>query len=123
MSAPREATRTAASVSDADVAWVVAWSEALDALELDVDKADELLRTAHLASVQDVAVASAWRPPHDLGSLPTSLEVRARTILARQLDTARRTGEAIVVSRRQLAATKALSHRPTESAVYFDDEA
>ena len=83
--------------------------EALDALELDVDKADELLRTAHLTSVQEVAVASAWRPPHGLGPLPASLEVRARTILGRQLETARRIGEAVVVSRRQLAATRALS--------------
>jgi hypothetical protein len=109
--------------SDADVAWVAAWSNALDALELDVDAADELLRTAHLTSVRDVAVASAWHPPRDLGPLPASLEVRARTLLDRQLETSRRVGQAIVVSRRHLAATRAMSVRATESAVYFDDEA
>ena len=115
-------SETMPSVSDADVAWVAAWSGALDALELDVDSADELLRTAHLTSVDDVARAAAWHPPLDLGPLPASLEVRARALLGRQLEAARRAGEAIVVSRRQLAATRLLSNRSTESAVYFDDE-
>ena len=110
-------------VSDADTAWVAAWSGALDALELDVDAADALLRSAHLASVNEVAKAAAWHPPLDLGPLPASLEVRARALLGRQLDTAHRTGQAVVVSRRQLAATRLLSHRPAEVAVYLDDEA
>jgi hypothetical protein len=110
------------SATEPDTAWAAAWSDALDALELDVDAADELLRTAHLTSVHDVAVASAWHPPLDLGPLPASLEVRARALLDRQLETARRVGEAAVVSRRQLAATRVLSVRP-DSAVYFDDEA
>lgn len=109
-------------VSRPDDSWVCAWSDALDALELDVEAADELLRTAHLTSVHDVAVAAAWHPPHDLGPLPASLEVRARALLGRQLDTARRVGEAAVVSRRQLAATRVLSFRQ-DHAVYFDDEA
>ncbi|WP_051640409.1 hypothetical protein [Cellulomonas sp. URHE0023] len=105
------------------MAWVAAWSDALDALELDVDAADERLRTAHLASVEEVALASAWHPPVGLGPLPASLEVRARAVLGRQLETAHRLSQTIVVSRRQLAATRALSLRDTESAVYFDDEA
>lgn len=109
--------------ADDDVAWVAAWADALDALELDVDTADELLRTAHLTSVHDVAVASAWHPRSDLGPLPASLEVRARALLDRQLETSRRMGLAMVVSRRQLAATRALSLRSPEAAVYFDDEA
>ena len=37
--------------------------------------------------------------------------------------TAHRTGQAVVVSRRQLAATRLLSHRPAEVVVYLDDEA
>ncbi|WP_231384268.1 hypothetical protein [Cellulomonas sp. URHD0024] len=118
----RARATTGGTISDADVAWIAAWSNALDALELDVDSADELLRTAHLTSVQDVARASAWQPPQDLGPLPASLEVRARALLRRQLETSRRVGQAVVVSRRQLAATRALSFRDPEAAVYFDDE-
>src|SRR3954467_9409640 len=99
MSAGSLAGTATTGPSDADVAWIVAWSNALDELELDVDKADQLLRTAHKTSAPEVAVASAWRPPHDLGPLPASLEVRARALLVRQLETARLVGEAAVVSR------------------------
>src|SRR5690349_16763273 len=104
--------------------WVAAWSQALDELELDLGAAEALLRGAHLASVDQVARAAVWRPPSDLGPLPAPLEVRARAILDRQVETSRRTAEAITRSRRQMAATRALQGRPPEAAaVYVDAEA
>ncbi|MBO3084944.1 hypothetical protein [Cellulomonas fengjieae] len=112
--------------ADLDVAdpWVVAWSLALDELELDVQTAEALLRDAHLTSVEVVARTVAWQPRRDLGPLPAPLQVRARAILDRQLETSRRTAEAITRSRRQIAATRALQGRPPEAAaVYVDAEA
>ncbi|NUU18958.1 hypothetical protein HP550_17035 [Cellulomonas humilata] len=104
--------------------WVAAWSEALDELELDLAGAEAVLRDAHLASVGEVARAAAWHPRSDLGPLPAALHVRAQALLDRQLDTARRTAEAITRSRRQIAATRALQGRPADTAaVYVDAEA
>jgi hypothetical protein len=111
-------------MSDEPDVWLVAWSEALDELELDLAGAEAQLRTAHLAGVDEVAQAATWQPRTDLGPLPAALEVRARALLERQLDTARRTAEAITRSRRQVAATRALQGRPVEAvAVYVDAQA
>jgi hypothetical protein len=119
------ATATSGTVSPAEAdLWVAAWSEALDELELDLAAAEAALRDAHLASVGEVAIAAAWHPRSDLGPLPAALHVRAQAILDRQLDTARRTAEAITRSRRQIAATRALQGRPADTAaVYVDAEA
>jgi hypothetical protein len=104
--------------------WVDAWTSALDELELDLRSAETQLRNAHLAGVDEVARAAAWHPRSDLGPLPAALEVRARALLERQLDTARQTAEAITRSRRQIAATRALQGRPTDAtAVFVDAEA
>lgn len=107
----------AATVQDV---WVERWHEALTALELDVDAAEELLRVAHLPDVAEVARVAAWRPPSDLGPLPAPLLVRAQALLDRQLDVARRTAEAAAVSRRHLAATQALRPAVAEVPVYLD---
>jgi hypothetical protein len=109
--------------ADSDVRWLDAWTDALDALELDVAQAEDLLRTAHLASVTEVAAASVWQPPSTLGPLPASLHVRASAILERQLDVARRTAEALAYSRRHLAAADLARPRPLEAPVYVDQEA
>ncbi|MGY4643774.1 hypothetical protein [Cellulomonas sp. URHB0016] len=106
-----------------DARWLDAWAAALDALELDVVAAEDLLRTAHLTSVQDVAVASAWHPPTTLGPLPAALHVRASAVLERQLDVARRTAEALAYSRRHLAAADLARPRPLEAPVYVDEQA
>ncbi len=104
--------------------WLDAWSRALDELELDLQTAEAVLRDAHLAGVDEVARAAAWHPRSDLGPLPASLQVRAQALLDRQIDTARRTAEAMIRSRRQIAATRALQGRPPEAAaVYVDAEA
>ena len=103
--------------------WLAAWTHALDAIELDVAAAEELLRTAHLTPVAEVAAASAWHPPAELGPLPAALHVRASAILERQLDVARRTAEALAYSRRHLAAADLARPRPLETPVYVDEQA
>jgi hypothetical protein len=115
-------TLTAAGACD-DVRWLDAWTDALDAIELDVAKAEDLLRNAHLARVEDVAAASVWQPPTTLGPLPAALHVRASAILERQLDVARRTAEALAYSRRHLAAADRARPRPLEAPVYVDQQA
>ncbi|GIG22613.1 hypothetical protein Cch01nite_33370 [Cellulomonas chitinilytica] len=106
-----------------DVRWLDAWTEALDAIELDVCAAEDLLRTAHLTPVEEVAAASVWHPPTALGPLPAALHVRASAILERQLDVARRTAEALAYSRRHLAAADLARPRPLETPVYVDEQA
>lgn len=110
-------------MSPADERWLDAWGAALDALELDVAAAEELLRSAHLARVEDVARASVWQPPNLLGPLPAALHVRAGALLERQLDVARRTAEALAYSRRHLAAAQRARPRPLELPVYVDAQA
>lgn len=100
-----------------------AWVHALDALEVDVAAAEELLRTAHLAPVAEVARAAVWAPPRDLGPLPLSLQVRGQALLERQLAVARRTAEALVTNRRHLAATDAMRPPVSDLPVYVDQEA
>jgi hypothetical protein len=100
-----------------------AWVRALDALEVDVAAAEELLRTAHLASVEDVARSAVWQPPRDLGALPVSLQERGQALLDRQLDVARRTAEALVRSRRHLVAADALRPGRPDLPVYVDAQA
>ncbi|GCE78295.1 hypothetical protein [Cellulomonas biazotea] len=100
-----------------------AWVRALDDLEVDVAAAEELLRTAHLAPVAEVARAAVWQPPSALGPLPASLQVRGQALLDRQVDVARRTAQALVRSRRHLAATEALRPPSPDLPVYVDQQA
>ncbi len=101
-------------------AWHARWEAALQALELDVDAAEALLRTAHLPDVGEVARVATWAPPAAMGPLPVALHDRARALLDRQLDVARRTAEAAALSRRHLGAAQAMRARPAASPVYVD---
>lgn len=128
MSAPAPAT--AASTDR----WTVAWTRALEDLELDVAAAESLLvATRHGREVPAVhgpdrvgGVRSgdrpAWRPPSGLGPLPASLQSRAQALLERQLDVARRTAEAALLSRRHSQAAEAMRARPPAVPVYLDTQ-
>ena len=98
------------------------WEQALADLEIEVERAEELLRVAHLPTPPEVAVRATWQPPAGLGPLPVPLLDRARALHTRQLDVARRLAEQAAVSRRHLAATAALRARPDAVAVYVDLE-
>jgi hypothetical protein len=83
--------------------WHHAWSQALDAFELDVAATEALLADDHL--LRDHALADPWAPPAGLGPLPLDLRPRADGILARQLTAADAVVKAISMNRRQAAAT------------------
>lgn len=102
--------------------WHARWEAALEALELDVAAAEELLRVAHLPDVAEVAQVAAWHPPADLGPLPAPLLTRARTLLDRQFEVASLVAHAAVASRRQAVAARALRARPAAVPVYLDAE-
>jgi hypothetical protein len=90
--------------TEPDRSWVDAWAEALHVLELDVSRCEDLLRAVHAGSEPPAdPVLGAWAPPADLGPLPDSLEERARTVLARQLDVAAALTAAAAQSRQQMA--------------------
>lgn len=101
-------------------AWEAAWSHALTELELDVAQAEALLRADHEEAVR--LHAQPWVPPHGLGPLPVSLAERAQALLDRQLDVARRTAQAALLSRRHLVAVDAMRERPPALPVYLDTE-
>jgi hypothetical protein len=96
-----------------------AWERALGELEVDVARAEAILAQAHLPGTAVVAV-ERWRPPTGLGPLPASLERRARALLDRPLELARRTGEEIVRGRRQASALRAMRTGAAAVPVYVD---
>lgn len=114
--------------------WTVAWTRALEDLELDVAAAESLLVAARhgrevpvvhgpdLVAVAEPGARPAWRPPSGLGPLPASLQSRAQALLERQLDVARRTAEAALLSRRHSQAAEAMRARPPAVPVYLDTQ-
>lgn len=96
--------------------WDAAWAEALDALELDVALAEQMLALDRIAA----APPDRWAPPVGLGPLPAAFADRARALLDRQLEVGRRLAEAAELSRRQLRATQALRATAPSAPVYLD---
>jgi hypothetical protein len=68
--------------------WSQAWSAALDDLELEVERAEAMLRADALPAA-GLPGETTWRPPA-LPQIPPDLVERARGIHARQLDVAAR---------------------------------
>lgn len=101
-------------------AWEAAWSHALTELELDVAQSEALLRADHEGPVR--LRTQPWVPPTGLGPLPAPLVERAQALLDRQVEVARRTAEAAVLSRRHLVAVDALRERPPAVPVYLDTQ-
>jgi hypothetical protein len=103
--------------------WDAAWDAALTDLELDVHRAEALLRAVHagaeLPSSQDV-LRDRWDPPRGLGPLPWPLVERARAVLARQQQVAQQLVEATHVNRRHARAANALRDRSVSTPVYLD---
>jgi hypothetical protein len=104
--------------------WSTAWAHALDAVELDLDEAERLLERLHADTLDPVAALTvargAWTPPVGLGPLPESMEERARTVLARQLDVAERLVVAAVHSRQQLAFARHADVSPPARPLFVD---
>ncbi|WP_336921769.1 hypothetical protein [Aquipuribacter sp. SD81] len=93
--------------------FTAAWHAALDDLELEVERAEALLRALHSAEgVPDPVPPGGWTPPA-LGPLPASLKERAEVLLDRQLAVTGRLGTAMTASRRhQDVVGRLVDHQP-----------
>lgn len=92
-----------------DPGWRSAWTEALDRLELDVSAVEALLADVHRAD--DTPVVDPWSPPEGLGPLPLDLRPRADGILKRQTAAAQQLAQALIGTRRQVAAVSKVETR------------
>jgi hypothetical protein len=93
------------------------WVAALEVLELEVDRAEDLLR-CHADQLPD---AVPWTPPTGLGVLPLTLLTRARALHDRQLEVAAGLAVAMLGNRRQAALVEAIDNtRPGARPVFVD---
>lgn len=100
----------------------VAWAAALDELELDVARAEDLLRGIHLSAETPEDWHSAWAPPRVVGTLPDAYVERATLLLARQRRVAAELAGRAVQAAQQASAAQRLraSARPASVPVYVD---
>lgn len=114
--------------------WRTAWTQALDALELDVNDVENLLDRLHSAAdsaaqseaAEAVAQRSALFHQLDgsLGPVPMELAHRARVLLARQLDAGAYLARAMVANRRHARVAEETQVRPHAGIpMYVDAEA
>ncbi|HET8615247.1 MAG TPA: hypothetical protein VFL94_06955 [Actinomycetales bacterium] len=103
--------------------WMQAWTDALTVLELDVAACERLLHAVHTGAELPGAdgTLGSWVPPTSIGPLPETLQERARTVLARQLDVAQALAVAATRSRQQLDfADRVQTGRSPARPVYVD---
>ena len=100
------------------VDWDAAWHTALTDLELEVERAEALLRSAE-PGLPEVA---RWTPPAGLGPMPPGLLDRARALHERQLRATARIVESLARNRAQSAVTARIEtgHVPGGAPVYVD---
>ncbi|GGM60913.1 hypothetical protein ACFFX1_28200 [Dactylosporangium sucinum] len=101
--------------------WDAAWSAALDAMELEADEVERMLRHRDMPE-RLPAEAPGFTPPPGIGPLPAALEERARRLVQRQLDLSRELSIAIAGNRQQ-ARLVARLHREADQSVpvYLDN--
>ena len=100
--------------------WRDAWTAALDELEADVARVEDLLVSDHL--VRDHPLTDPWAPPEGLGPLPLDLRPRADAILARQIAAAGAVSTALASNRRQAAVAARIETggQPAPRPAYVD---
>lgn len=99
--------------------WRIAWTSALDALELDVAATEAMLSDERRNA--EYPPADPWRPPAELGALPQDLRPRADEILTRQLSVAQEIARRLTANRQQTAlVAKIDTGTPVSRPVYFD---
>ncbi|GAA3450653.1 hypothetical protein [Dactylosporangium matsuzakiense] len=76
-----------------------AWSAALEAMELEADAVEQMLR--HRELLEQAAQKMVFVPPAGIGPLPLELTDRAHLLVQRQLDLARELSIAIAGNRQQ----------------------
>jgi hypothetical protein len=99
--------------------WGGAWTAALDELELDVARIEEML--ADERRMAETPPADLWRPPTELGALPLELKPRADEILTRQLKAAQEIAKRLTSNRQQMAMTSRIeTGEAVKRPVYVD---
>lgn len=98
-----------------------AWRDALAGLELDLDRAESMLRVVQDgAPPQDVTGLGSWAPPTGLGPLPESLVERARVVLARQLAVVEDLTTAAIHSRQRVELHRRLRADAVSRPLFVD---
>jgi hypothetical protein len=105
--------------------WEAAWSAALAELEVDVDRAEQLLAAARTGMVAELNFPGrVWVAPVLEGPVPESLRARAQAVLERQLRAAEELSRSIATARRDLAVARRMSDAAVDrSAPAFLDAA
>ena len=99
--------------------WVTSWNDALARLELDADRAEQLIRDGRLLEVEP----EPWEPP-SLGPLPTDLVTRAHSILDRHTAVAAELAHAARENRQHASMLSRIDGGPAgRLPVYVDQSA
>ena len=98
--------------------WRSEWVDALDALELDVARTEEMLAEEHRLAEP---LPDPWRPPPTIGPLPLDLRPRADAILSRQLAATARIAGRLASNRQQSAVVSRMETGETvKRPLYLD---
>jgi len=103
--------------------WDEAWAAALQAMELEADAVEQLLRHRDVLA-EEGPERPVFAPPTGLGPLPLSLTERARALVQRQLDLSRELSIAIAGNRQQARLVARLQREGPAGApppVYLDN--
>lgn len=100
--------------------WDTAWAAALEALELDTDRAEQLLRD-RAWDTMPASMLAPFTPPDGLGPLPLTLADRARRLLERQLHVAGELVTAMHANRQHAALAARMSYARADSRPVFVD--
>jgi hypothetical protein len=114
------------ALDDLAAEWDAAWADALNALELDVSRAEALLASGQSVVGEIPLIAEPARPdwvaPELAGPLPVRLRARAEAIAARQLRVAEDLSRAISAARQELRlADRIQAHALDRSTPAFLD--
>lgn len=113
--------RTGSPARQAVTTWSTSWSDALAALELDLDRAESLLAANRSPAALDDLPRTPWVPPLPLGPLPGGLRARAEAILARQLRVADQLARAVAAGRRELQLAQLMGSAAADRRPAFLD--
>lgn len=100
--------------------WDTAWVAALEAMELEADEVEQMLRHRDVLETAPVTPVT-FTPPDGLGPLPLVLAERARRLVQRQLDLARELTIAMAGNRQQARLVNRLHREAVDSVPVFVD--
>lgn len=98
--------------------WQQAWSEALDTLEYDLERAEAVLAAGRSGSARIPEVhGTTWVAPQLPGPMPGNLRARAEAILTRQLRVSEELARGLAASRREVQLTQLMESHVADHTV------